>query len=73
LSSTISLVGSPGTARSGWLVEGGNSVTSVPWGPRMALSTSAGGIGMDDVLFRISGLFVEKINLTLTETADILE
>jgi hypothetical protein len=36
-------------------VERGNSVTSVPWGSRMAISTSAGGIGMDDVLFRSSG------------------
>ena len=47
LSSTISLVGSPGTARSGWLMEGEARKSPVLWGPLMdsvSISTSAGEI-----------------------------
>jgi len=52
LSSTISLVGSPTTARSGWLVEGEIPGMSVSWGPWMnmvSISTSVGGLATGDV------------------------
>jgi len=52
LSSTTSLVGSPATARSGWLVEGEIPGMSVSWGPWMnmvSISTSVGGLTTGDV------------------------